>query len=70
MQWKELKSAQNSSLLLKPTPNLKLLVNQFNNATPESMKIVLPLYKYNNIDKMNITEILTKINPCNPSQKN
>ena len=24
-----------SSLLLKPSPNLRLLVNQFNNATPE-----------------------------------
>ena len=36
MQWKELKSAQNSSLLLKPTPNLELLVNQFNNAIPEN----------------------------------
>ena len=36
MQWKGLQSAQNSSLLLKPTPNLKLLVNQFNNATSEN----------------------------------
>ena len=26
----------NSSLLLKPSPNLELLVNQFNNATPEN----------------------------------
>ena len=36
MQWKGPKSAQNSSLLLKPTPNLELLVNQLNNATPEN----------------------------------
>ena len=36
MQWKELKSAQNSSLLLKTTPDLELLVNPFNNVTPEN----------------------------------
>ena len=36
IQWKGLKSAQNCSLLLKPTLNVKLLVNQFNNATPEN----------------------------------
>ena len=36
MQQKALKSAENSSLLLKPTPNLKLLVNHCNNTTPEN----------------------------------
>ena len=35
MQWKDLRSDHNSSLLLKPSPNLKLLVNLLNNATPE-----------------------------------
>ena len=36
MCWKELKCAQNSSLLLKPTPNLERLGNQFNNSIPEN----------------------------------
>ena len=36
MQWKGLKRAQNNSLLLKPTPNWELLVNQLNNAAPEN----------------------------------
>ena len=35
MPWKGQKTAEISSLLLKPTPNLELLVNQFNNATSE-----------------------------------
>ena len=35
MQLKELENDHNSSLLLKP-PNLELLVNQFNNATPDN----------------------------------
>ena len=34
-QWKGLKNDHNSSLSLKPS-NLELLVNQFNNATPEN----------------------------------
>ena len=34
--WKGQKTAEISSLLLKPTPNLEPLVNQFNNATPEN----------------------------------
>ena len=36
MQFKELENDHNSSLLLKPSPNLELLVNQFNNATSEN----------------------------------
>ena len=36
MQWKEPKSAQISSLLLKPKQNLDFLVDQFSNATPEN----------------------------------
>ena len=35
MQWRELKSDQDSSLFLKPTPSLELLVNQFS-AIPEN----------------------------------
>ena len=35
IQRKEIKSAQNSSLLLNPTPDLELLVNQFNYAATE-----------------------------------
>ena len=33
---KELGNDHNSSLLLKPSPNLEFLVNQFNNVTPEN----------------------------------
>ena len=35
-QWKDLENDQNSSLPLEPSSNLKLLLNQFNNATPEN----------------------------------
>ena len=34
--WKDLGSDGNSSLSLKPSPNLELLVNHFNSATPEN----------------------------------
>ena len=51
---KELENDPNSSLLLKSSPNLELLVNQFNNATPEnnndSEKISSS--KYYDIDEM------------------
>ena len=46
MQWKGQKTSEISSLLLKPTLNLELLVNQFENATPENNnnpKNILPL---------------------------
>ena len=36
MQLKELGNDHKCSLLLKPLPNLELLVNQFNNAAPEN----------------------------------
>ena len=36
MQWKEPKSARNSSLLLKPKQNLDFLVDQFSNSIPEN----------------------------------
>ena len=35
-QWKEPKSARNSSLLLKPKQNLDFLVDQFSNSIPEN----------------------------------
>ena len=36
MQLKELENDHNSSVLLKTSPNLELLANQFNNDTPEN----------------------------------
>ena len=35
IQWKDIEYDHDSSLSLKPSSNLALLVNQFNNATPE-----------------------------------
>ena len=35
-QWTDLENDHNCSLSLKPSSNLELLVNQFNNATPEN----------------------------------
>ena len=64
MQWKGQKTSAISSILLQPTPNLKLLENQFNNATPENndLKIFLPL---NIMILMKfMLEYLTKINLC------
>ena len=65
MQSKELRNDHYSSLLLKPSPNLVLLVNQLNNATPENNndpEKTSPS-KYYDIDEMhNIIKYLTKIN--------
>ena len=62
IQWKDLENDHDSSLLLKPSSNLKLLVNQFNNATLENgndpEKIVSS--KYCNIDEMHSIEIRHK----------
>ena len=62
MQSKGLKSAQNSSLLLKPTPNLQLLVNQSNNATPENNNEPenISSSKYYDIDEMHNIETPNK----------
>ena len=58
MQLKGPKSAPNSSLL-KCTPNLELLVNQFNNATLEKNSDPENIYsKYYDIDKMHNVEML------------
>ena len=58
-QWKDLENDHDSSLLLKPSSNLELLVNQFNNATPENgndpEKIASS--KYYDIDEMHNIEI-------------
>ena len=35
-QWKDSENDRDSSLSLKPSSNLELLVNQLNNATPEN----------------------------------
>ena len=59
MQWKGLKSAQNSSLLLKDKQNLELLVNQFNKAIPENNNDSenISYSKYYDIDEMDNVEI-------------
>ena len=36
IQWNDLENDNDNSLSLKPSSNLELLVNQFNNATPEN----------------------------------
>ena len=45
VQWKGQKTSEISSLLLRPTPNLELLANQFNNATLENKIMHLLLIK-------------------------
>ena len=58
-QWKDIENDHNSSLSLKPCSKLELLVNQFNNATPENgndpEKIASS--KYYDIDEMHNIEI-------------
>ena len=46
MQWKELENDHNSSLSLKPSPNLELLVNQLNTATPENINYPEKTYSF------------------------
>ena len=59
IQWKDLENGHDSSLLLKPSSNLELLVNKFKNATPENgndpEKITSS--KYYDIDEMYNIEI-------------
>ena len=59
IQWKDLENDHDSSFSLQPSPNLALLVNQFNNATPEksndSEKISSS--KYYDIEEMHNIEI-------------
>ena len=75
-QWKDLDGDRDSSLLSKPSSNLELLVNQFNNATPENgndpEKIASS--KYYDIDEMHNIEIphknkpLSLLNACSLSK--
>ena len=62
MQWKGRKTAEISSLLLKPTPNLELLVNQFSNATSENNNDPenISSSKYYDIDEMHNVGISNK----------
>ena len=59
IQLKELENDHNSSLLVKPSPNLELLVNQFNNATPENNNDpeTISSSKYYDIDEMHDLKI-------------
>ena len=76
---KDLENDHDSSLLLKPSSNLELSVNQFNNATPKNGKDpekITPS-KYYDIDEMHNTEIphknkslsLFHINACSLNKK-
>ena len=53
-QWKDLDNDRNSSLSLKPSSNLELLLNQFNNTTPENSNNPenISSSKYYDIEKM------------------
>ena len=64
IQWNDLENDHDSSLSLKLSSNLKLLINQFNNATPENMlpqKIFLHL-NIMTLKKCITLKYLTKIN--------
>ena len=58
-QWKDLQNHHNSSLSLKPSSKLKILVNKFSNAPPDNgndpEKIALS--KFYDIDQMHNIEI-------------
>ena len=64
-QWKDLEYDHNSSLSLKPSSKLELLINQFNNATPEngSDPEKIASSKYYDIDEMHNIEISHKNKP-------
>ena len=59
---KDLENDHNSLLSLKPSSDLKLLVNQFNNATPENSNgpEKIASSKYYDVDEMHNIEILHK----------
>ena len=62
IQLKELENDHNSLLLLKPSPNLELLVNQFNNATPKNNNgpEKTSSSEYYDIDEMHVIKIHQK----------
>ena len=64
IQSKELENDDNSSLLLKSSPNLELLVNQFNDATPENNNVSEKASpsKYYDINEMHNIKNIRKIN--------
>ena len=76
MELKELENDHNNSLLLKP--NLELLVNQLNNATPENNNCPekISSSKYSDIDEIRNIKIPNKnksvslfhINTCSPNK--
>ena len=59
---RKIENDHDSSLSLKPSSSLKLLVNQFNNATPENCNDLekMPSSKYYDIEEMQSIEILHK----------
>ena len=59
MQWKNLGSDHNSSLLLKPSSDLELLVNQFSNVIPENSNESenISSSKFYDIDEMHNVKI-------------
>ena len=80
IQWKDLENDHASSFPLKPSPNLELLVvNQFNNATPENSNNPekISSSKYYHIEEMHNIEIphnkkslsLFHINPFSLNKK-
>ena len=78
MQRQGQKTTEISSLLLKPTPNLELLVNEFNNATQENNNDPenISSSKYYDIDEMHNVGVPSKnkslslfhINACSLNQ--
>ena len=62
IQWNDLENDHDSSLSLKLSSNLELLVNQFNNATPENSNNTekISSSKYNDIEEMHSIEIAHK----------
>ena len=78
IQYSDLESDHNGSFLLKPSPNLELLVNQFNNDTPENGKTSENIYssKYYDITEMHNIKIPQKnkslslfhVNACSVSK--
>ena len=60
IQWKDLENDNASSLSLKPSSNLELLVNQFSNTTPENSNDPekMSSSKYYGIEEMHNIEIL------------
>ena len=61
MHWKD-PGSDHCSSLLKPSPSLELLVNQFNSATPEKSKDLenVSSSKYFDINKMHNIKIAHK----------